>query len=377
MGKILIFQPKATLAPIGGQEGYLFNLSNALDNLNYSVDFIQDGIPARKTSRKLPRRLIEFLRAIKYSNILKVHKNYDPAWLKYDIIHFHRTLDMYYYRDFLNKYTGKVVLTSHSPCAYHQEMLSKLNKFDYRLLKKKLDKLEQIDQYAFSRANYIIYPCAEAEEPYFHSWSRYQEIRDPKKLRFALTGIGQCIPKISEKDVRAKYCLSDSDFVVCYTGRHNMVKGYDNLTKIGLSAIKELDAKILVAGEQGNIPAPQNPSWIEIGWTKDPYSIIKSADVFILPNRETYFDIAMLEALSLGKIILTTNTGGNKVFKKFKNAGIFYYDSPEEALRQLRNIKDLDITTRHKLEKRNQEIFTENFTSEIFARNYIKLMESL
>lgn len=85
----------------------------------------------------------------------------------------------------------------------------------------------------------------------------------------------------------------------------------------------------------------------------------------------------MLEALSLGKIILTTYTGGNKIFKNFENAGIFYYDSTEEALRQLRHIKNLDPTTRHKLEKRNQEIFSKHFTSEIFAKNYIKLMESL
>lgn len=377
MKKILIFQPKETLAPIGGQEGYLFNLSHALTQLDYNVDFIRYGVPTRKTSRKLPHRLIELLRAIKYSNTLKIHKSYDPTWLDYDVIHFHRTLDMYYYRSFLRQYKGKVVLTSHSPCAYHQEMINKLNKFDYRLLKKEINKLEEIDQYAFSRADYIVYPCAEAEEPYFHSWPRYREIRDPQKMRFILTGINQCTPEIPKDITREKYHLSDSDFVICYAGRHNKIKGYDNLIKIGMSAIKELDAKVIVAGKQGNIPAPQNPSWIEIGWTKNPYSIINSANVFILPNRETYFDISMLEALSLGKIILTTYTGGNKVFKKFKNAGIFYYTSPEEALQQLQYIKNLDSTTRLKLEKRNQEIFTENFTSEIFAKKYIELMESL
>lgn len=377
MKKVLIFQPKETLAPIGGQEGYLFNLSRALDQLNYRVDYIKNGVPARKTSRKLPRRAIEFLRALKYLNILKVHKNFDQTWFGYDIIHFHRTLDMYYYRNFLKQYSGKVVLTSHSPCAYHQEMISKLNKFDYRLFRKSIDKLEQIDEYAFSRADYIVYPCAEAEEPYFHSWPQYQKVRDPKKLRFILTGIEQCTATIPKKEIRKKYHLSNSDFVICYTGRHNSIKGYDNLLKIGTSAIKELNAKILVAGKQGNIPAPCQSSWTEIGWTKDPYSIINAADVFILPNRETYFDIAMLEALSLGKVILTTYTGGNKIFKKFQNAGIFYYDSLEEALKQLRYINNLDTKVKQELEKRNQEIFANNFTSEIFAANYIKLMESL
>lgn len=62
MKKILIFQPKEALAPFGGPAGYLFNLSHALERLDYKVEYIKGGAPIQKKSRKLPHRLIEFLR---------------------------------------------------------------------------------------------------------------------------------------------------------------------------------------------------------------------------------------------------------------------------------------------------------------------------
>ena len=43
-------------------------------------------------------------------------------------------------------------------------------------------------------------------------------------------------------------------------------------------------------------------------WTNDPHSLINASDMFILPNKETYFDLIMLEVLSMGKIVLATNT---------------------------------------------------------------------
>lgn len=64
--------------------------------------------------------------------------------------------------------------------------------------------------------------------------------------------------------------------------------------------------------------------WKEVGWTNDSQSIIAASDVFVLPNRETYFDIIMLEVLSCGKIVIASRTGGNKYFEKIGAKGVFY-----------------------------------------------------
>lgn len=379
MKKILIFKPINSVCPKGGPAGYLYNLKSALDNLGYKVDFLAEENIENKSNikRYIPKRILDFLRAIKYKNILSCKKKGLEDWNKYDVIHFHETTSMYYYRDFLNQYKGIVVLTSHSPCAYHKELISQLNKFDYKIFKKELDKMEQIDEYAFKRANYIIFPCKEAEEPYYHSWNRYKKVRDESKIRYLYTGIDKCIYKKSKNEIREKYGLSKEDFVIGYVGRHNEIKGYDDFIKIGTAAIEKENIKVLVAGKEGKIKAPNDSNWIEVGWTNDPYSIINAVDVFVLPNKETYFDIVMLEVMSLGKIILTTYTGGNKVFSQFEDAGVFFYNNESEFLEKLKNIKSLSQVQKNKYETRNCEIFNQLFTSSNFANNYINLINSL
>ncbi len=47
--------------------------------------------------------------------------------------------------------------------------------------------------------------------------------------------------------------------------------------------------------------------------------------------KETYFDLVMLEVLSLGKIIIASYTGGNKYFKSSFAKGVFTYSKLEEA----------------------------------------------
>ena len=59
--------------------------------------------------------------------------------------------------------------------------------------------------------------------------------------------------------------------------------------------------------------------WIEVGWTNDPHSLIAASDVFVLPNHETYFDLILLEVLSLGVPVVMSRTGGNKFFEQFNN----------------------------------------------------------
>ena len=378
MKKILIYQNINSLRPVGGPAGYLYNLKKSLDKMNYKIDFLP-AVCSKKANLKkfLPKRIVDFLRAYKYTKIIKKNVDLPDEYFNYDVIHFHQTTDMYNCRAFLEKYTGKVVLTSHSPCAYHKELISKLNKRDVSFFHKKLKKLELIDIYAFNRADYIIFPCREAEEPYYNSWNKYSEVRNGAKIKYLYTGIAECLPKLSFNDARKKYNYSEKDFIISYVGRHNEIKGYDNLIKLGLSAIEKENVKLLVAGTNAPIKGPNNKNWCEIGWTDDPYSIINCSNVFVLPNKETYFDLIMLEVLSLGKIVLTTYTGGNKIFKRFKNIGVFYYKNEEEFLKRIKYIKSLSKREIKNYENMNKKIFHDNFTNDIFAENYIKIIEGM
>lgn len=111
----------------------------------------------------------------------------------------------------------------------------------------------------------------------------------------------------------------------------------------------------------------EHERWIEVGWTNDPHSIIAASDVFVLPNKETYFDLIMLEVLSLGKLIVASNTGGNKYFSNFNECGILLYNSKEEAVSLIKKIMDLTSEEREKLGEANKKCL-EN----ILLRKYLQ-----
>lgn len=283
-------------------------------------------------------------------------------------------------KDSLNNYIGKVLLTSHTPKPSHLEVYEdNITEKERKKYGKYYKKLNVIDEYAFSRADYIIFPCEEAEEPYFNRWKEYKNIKNnnKNKYRYVLTGIEKCKKNKERTEILKKYNIPENAFVISYVGRHNEVKGYDLLKEIGEEILKIDNVYILVAGNEGPLYAYKNEKWIEVGWTNDPYSIIASSDLFILPNKETYFDLVLLEVLSLGIPVLMTYTGGNKYFNNFKSNGIVYFNNKDEAITMIKKFLCMDKDEIKEIGKENEKLYEENFTCEIFAKNYMDLINSL
>lgn len=383
MKKVLIYIKKSELKPKGGPSGYLYNLKAGLESINDSeieIEFLKESKPTLEENTKLknliPNRIKDIRRALKYSNYLTRNNEYDVSFLEYDAIHFHKTEDLYMNRNVLKDYKGKIILTSHTPCAPFKELIARLNSFDYNILKNKIDKLEEMDVYAFEKADYIIFPCRDAEEPYFNTWNKYKDIRCESKINYLPTGIVGCKSKVNRKSIRDKYGIPQNAFLVSYVGRHNEIKGYGDLKEIGKKILENKDVYFLIAGKEGPLFKLENERWIEVGWTNDPHSIIAAADLFILPNKETYFDLVLLEILSLGVPVLLSRTGGNKYFEHFKCDGIFFYDDVDNAIEQLEFIINNQNTLRGTGLK-EKELFESNFTINIFAKNYVKLLNNM
>lgn len=387
MKKVLIYFPEKKLKPTGGQAGYLYNLKLGLnkvkrENRNIDICFYND-LPDRiednsKLKKIIPKRILDFRRAIKNATFLKKKFKVDNSLNDYDMIHFHWTEELYLNRDFLKEYKGKVILTSHSPCVMYKEKINKLNPFDYKLMKKKIDKLEEIDRYAFERADYIIFPCNEAEEPYFNTWPNYSSIRKAEKYRYLPTGIVECKAKVSREEYRKKYNIPNDAFVVSYVGRHNQIKGYEDLKIIGEKLLKKYrNIYFLIAGKEEPIVGLNDERWIEIGWTNDPHSLIAASDVFILPNKETYFDLILLEVISLGIPVILSETGGNKYFKRFKTDSIQFYDEIDIAVEKVEKFRMMSREYRKKLNSEIYQIFKDNFTVEKFTNNYLDIIDEI
>ena len=391
MKNILVYIIDGMLSPRGGKLGYNYFLKKQLDEMNVAnIHFIHYKMPAIQNTGKIisdmkvgKKKTFLLITKSIYSKFNTLYGFRHKALVDlndYDTVHFHSTLDMYKVRDSLKGYKGTVVLTSHTPTIQSKEMYDILTPWEKKHMNWFYRNLIRIDEYAFRRADYIIFPCQEAEEPYYRNWSDYAAIKEEKKGKYLylLTGTEARMAKLTKTEVRKRYSIPDDAFVICYAGRHNKIKGYDQLKILGELILKQYpNAYFLIAGREEPLHGIHHQRWIEVGWTSDPHSLINASDVFVLPNKETYFDLIMLEVLSLGKIVIASYTGGNKYFKTIPAPGVLTYSTLEEAAHLIKDVYDMDVVQRTELEKSNIELFEQRFSLKIFAQNYLKLINSL
>ena len=392
MKKLLVYLNENDLAPRGGPLGYNYNLKMGLDTLKtnkldiHYLKGISVGNSVGQAINGLSQGVFKKALIVGKSILNKGRVLYGPSsnsavdLSAYDAVHFHQTFDMYRIRKELNAYKGKVILTSHTPTKPSIEIYDRLSSFEKKYFKKFYNKLSVIDDYAFNRADSLIFPCEEAEEPYFHTWEKFKTIKEKKIKNFFYcpTGTVELIPRINGKEIRAKYNIPQDSFLIAYVGRHNEIKGYDKLKEIGRKILSEFpNVYFIIAGKEEPLKGLTDKRWIEIGWTKDPGSILNSADICLLPNKETYFDLVLLEILSLGKIVLATETGGNRYFNKYTESGILLYNTTDEAISKIKMVMDLNQKDRYSIGMYNRKIYENDFNIDAFARNYVSTVSQI
>ena len=258
--KVLEFIRVSDLAPKGGPAGYLYNLfsfKNRIDDED--ILFLPVPNSITKLEEKIYfkiRKSIGYIKDI-LNQRLPIHnfELYD-----YDIVHFHSSLDMYSQKKKLDTFSGIVIFTSHSPKVSFKEFKEDIFTADEVAKNENMFcDLEYIDKYAFKRADYIIFPCPGAEEPYYHSWPKYAELRDEKKIRYIPTGILPVECKKTREEIRNELSIPQDAIVLSFVGRHNEVKGYDILQSI-FSKLENV--YVVCCGKIGNILPPKSDRWI-------------------------------------------------------------------------------------------------------------------
>ena len=397
MSRVLVYFHEKYMAPSGGPSGYLYNLKNYLAASKGEPENAASAAPGEPEivflndkefhsrfsflARKAVHRVISSGGSLSGTGkrIESIFYNSEQdgryALDGFDAVHFHSTADMFSQKKTLENYKGKVILTSHTPKAPHREWIEDMESPDVVEREKALfERTIAFDEYAFSRADYVIFPCKEAEEPYFHTWEDYPKYRDEKKILYLPTGCPTCAPKKMRAEIRAGLGISDERFVISFVGRHNRVKGYDRLIEV---FGKLENVTVICCGKEGQISAPVSKNWIEIGWTDDPFSYVNASDLFILPNRETYFDLALLETLSFGKVSLLSETGGNKLFSGMEDIGIYSFETEDEAADIIRSVMNEDPSERKKKEERQVLLHQEKYSMEKFCEGYREILRKV
>lgn len=391
--KVLVYLAEEKLAPKGGPlaVGYYYyeemkrrgKHTLEFNHINKSYEDIYNK--GRGLTSKLPAWLNRFHRIIRdiYRRYKLLNgKLYAPErnLSEYDIIHFHDSRSMFLERENLKNFKGIVLYQSHSPLPWGQEQCEDISPWYKRCIPNMVEKYEIIDKYCFERADYIIFPCEEAEEPYAENWPYFNRFKltNKYKFKYVLTGIMQAHTKVSRYEVLSSFNIPKDDFVISYIGRHNTAKGYDILKDIAKKYFyKDKTAWVISAGLEFPFTRLNHPRWKEIGFTNDPHSLISATDVFVLPNRVTYFDIVMIEILSLGQIVVASRTGGNKVFEKMGLKGVYLYNTIDEAVELIAKVKSLTPEERKELSEGNINFYKKYLSNSAMYDNYMLLLESL
>lgn len=231
----------------------------------------------------------------------------------------------------------------------------------------------QIERDAFVHADFVLFPSRDAMEPYFSTWPEFENLIAGKNLLFAETGVEEKpAPARERRDAEEKFGLShEAKFRVCYLGRHNGIKGYDVLTKAArILRERSPETEFAVGGNAGPISAPTAlPTWRECGYV-NPRELLSACDIFVLPNRETYFDLVLLEALSSGIPILASRTGGNRSVAE-KTRGVILFDSDDggkNLAREILRVSEMPKADLENLGHENREAYLRHYTAEAFAK---------
>lgn len=307
--KILIVQDYQLKGNEGGPRGYYYKC--LLDNLPSNVTSVQDEI-RKLVSISLLKKIyirLDTFNKHKYRNKYLANKYIKIP--KFKFLYFH---DIYSYADvkhLINK-EQIVIFQCHSP-----ELPSAEEKA-LGAKEKHLNYIKNLEKDIFKRANVLVLPNKGCLSIY------KSVITEKHRIQYLTTGIKPIQSKF-------KYPIQQDNYVnILYVGRRNNIKGFDVLIdSFKETVLKRKDIRLFLIGG-GETMISENI--YDLGFSSNVYSWIKSVDFIISPNRKSYFDLNVIEAIALGTPVIMTTTEGHSYFENRKGIITFELNNIKEVL---------------------------------------------
>lgn len=165
-------------------------------------------------------------------------------------------------------------------------------------------------------------------------------------------------------------------------GRLSKEKGYDRLIRAAAHLEKKYTFELWIAGDGGERSALE--AMIQqlgvrsvklLGFQKNPYPFMRSADLFVCPSYYEGYSTVVTEATILGLPVLTTDCAGMREILDNGNSGCIVENS-EEALEQGLEIL---LSSKEKFEelKLKAQKKSETFSNEKAMQEYIELFKEM
>ena len=216
---------------------------------------------------------------------------------------------------------------------------------------------------------------------------RYDSI-NPSKIDVIPNGIDveRFNPEKNTTDIRKEFSLEDDDIVIGFIGRIVPAKGLEYLLN-ALPYLKEefKSIKLLIVGEGSLVEklkesAKKNNIFDNILFTgrrRDIPEILASINIFVMPSIAEGLPNALLEAMAMGKPIVTTEVGGIPEIVKNGFNGLLV--PPRDTLSLSKAIKELISNDRlaAKLGQAARDLVHDNLSIKAIAQKWQSLYLSI
>lgn len=166
-----------------------------------------------------------------------------------------------------------------------------------------------------------------------------------------------------------------------------LLPGRINEQKQQLEIVRQLSGKldprirILFAGDGPMLEdlktlCKENCNFEVLGFRNDVKELLKKADFIFLFSLHEGLPITLIEATMVGMPILCNGVGGNSEICHNGENGWVVNDW-DELIIKLNSLPEISEDQYQRMCRRSREIYIENFTFDMFKRNYLKLLASL
>lgn len=301
INKILIFFPHDININAGGPVGFL---AHTLQDKPKDFFEISCELDAKKNIfQKSTFKIARFWNSLTHKRAF--HKAYFKAQehfkkihaQQYKYIYFHNDIDFFYVKDLILD-EQCVIFQPHSP-ELHSEEFKAYDSDDIQMY----NHIQQAEKSVFERADIIVLPNPECKPIYQSLYT------SRNKFYYILSGAKSNYHTKNQE----RYELDTNMINLMYIGRRNIVKGFDIvLESFKKARIHRKDIQLFVIGSGDKI---NEDGIIDVGFSDNPIAWYNSADYLINANRQSYFDLSIIEAISTGIPIIMSDNLGHQYYR--------------------------------------------------------------
>lgn len=253
-----------------------------------------------------------------------------------------------------------ILLQAHCPELPSEEIASQQPKFSQQ----DVEWSKEAEKDAFKRADILIFPNHD-------STKIYTSLISPKSKVYYLTSGAKQV-----EDLR-KYPINNEKIQLLYIGRRNKIKGFDIIQESFDNAYKiKKDINLILIGNGDKI---EKEGVFDIGFSHSPHHWIYNCDYVINCNRQSYFDLSVIETLSIGTPLILSTNFGHKEFAEDKSKGII--DIGEPTVQNLTNALLSPVLRKKELNQEaieeNQLLYKNKYSDFVYRENLENLLHTI